>query len=218
MTNAMNLPAPARASTRAAAGVLAVLTLRRNTAARLLLALVLAVLMTLFNTPARAGEGHDHGDAPATSSGPVAPRFSAHSDLFEAVGVLAGGELSILIDRYDSNEPVLGAVVEIESGGFKAKAAFHADHGDYSAPAESFAKPGTYAITLTVTAGDQTDLLAAELVVPDPEAAHAHAGASHPRPRWLGGGLAALLVLAGAGLAWRRHQRRSHAALSSAAI
>ena len=41
-------------------------------------------------------------------------------------------ELSVTIDRYDSNEPVLGAAVEVESDGMRAAAQFHADHGDYA--------------------------------------------------------------------------------------
>lgn len=134
------------------------------------------LISSLFTVvPAYAGDGHNHGEeAPAASASAITPRFSAHSDVFEAVGLLNGDELSILIDRYGSNEPVLQAKVEVESGSVKLLAAFHADHGDYNLPSAPFKKPGTYAITLTITAGDQTDLLVGELVVPDPEADHAH--------------------------------------------
>lgn len=154
-----------------------------------------AVLLLVLAVPAFAGEGHDHGEAPAAASGPALPRFAAHSELFEAVGVLNGKELSILIDRFDSNAPVLGAKVDIESGSLKSPAAFRADHGDYSVPGDTFNQPGTYAITLTVMAGDQTDLLAAELVVPAPDIDHAKESATRPWPRW-GAWLAALVGLA----------------------
>lgn len=155
----------------------------------------------LLAVSAFAGEGHDHGEAPAAAGSPTLPRFAAQSELFEAVGVLKGKELSILIDHFDSNAPVLGAKVELESGSAKLPAAFHADHGDYSAPGDAFSKPGTYAITLTVTAADQTDLLAAEMVVPYPEAAQAGEAATRPWLRWTAWlaalpGLALLTVLA----------------------
>ena len=49
---------------------------------------ILAALMLSAAWPAWAGEGHDHGDAPAAMAGPALPRFTAVSELFELVGVL----------------------------------------------------------------------------------------------------------------------------------
>ena len=40
------------------------------------------------------------------------PSFEARSEAFELVGRLQGGELSILINRFATNEPVLNATVE----------------------------------------------------------------------------------------------------------
>ncbi len=69
-------------------------------------ALLLVTTATL-PLPALAGgdasDGHAHDAAPATTRGPALPRFTAQSDLFELVGVLNSGELSMLIDRYDSS-------------------------------------------------------------------------------------------------------------------
>jgi hypothetical protein len=146
---------------------------------------LMAALLLSAQLPLFAGEGHSHDPAPAAASGSALPRFSAHSDLFEAVGVLNAAELSVLIDRYETNEPVLNAKVEIESGSFKSVAAFHSEHGDYSAPAQAFRKAGTYPITLTVMAGDQTDLLTGELVVPEPDAGFTHAAPGKPWGLWL---------------------------------
>lgn len=139
--------------------------------------------VALFQTPffASAGPGHDHGDAAPVATGKASPRFEAHSDLFEAVGVLAAGELSVLIDRYKNNEPILNAKVELESGAFKANGAFHADHGDYSFSSKAFEKPGTYPISLTISANDEVDILAGNLVVPVAEAGHSH---SHFPANW----------------------------------
>lgn len=169
--------------------------------------MLLACLLLTVQVPLFAGEGHSHDAAPVGTAGPALPRFTAHSDLFEAVGVLDGAEFSVLIDRYETNEPVLGAQVELESGSLKSQLAYHADHAGYSMPSEAFKKPGTYAITLTVTAGEQTDLLTGELVVPDPEAVHASDTPSKPWGLW--SGIAAALLALAAVVIWRLRQPRA---------
>lgn len=174
---------------------------------------VFALLALAVSASAFAGEGHDHGEA-KTPAGAVAasPRFQGHSDLFEVVGILKGTELSIMIDRYATNEPVLNATVELESGALKKTAAFHAEHGDYSLPAESFRKPGTYPITLTIVSGKDTDLVAGDLVVPDPEAGHDHSAESASGlMKWFKPAAAAALSLVILGIAasmWRRRRVR----------
>lgn len=120
--------------------------------------------------PGAHGPNGEHLDAPAASSsaGKVAPRLEAHTDLFELVARLGGGELSILIDRYATNEPVLDASVEVESGGLKAAAAFRADHGDYAIADAALLKrlsaTGEHALVITVQAGADADLLDGTLV------------------------------------------------------
>ncbi len=162
---------------------------------------LLAVLLVSAQTPLLAGEGHAHGEAPAAARGPATPRFTAHSDLFEAVGLLGTQAFTVLIDRYETNAPVLDARVEVESGSLKSPLVFHADHGAYSMPAGPFQRPGTYPVTLTVVAGDQTDLLTGELVVPDPEAGHAHGAAARPWGTWAA--LALALLAAASTVVWR---------------
>lgn len=170
--------------------------------------LVAALLVTANVT---AGPGHDHGDTPPANTGKASPRFEAHSDLFEAVGVVGASELSIVIDRYHSNEPLLNAKVELESGGTKLVGAFHVEHGDYSFAVKPFEKPGTYPITLTITAGDDVDILAGNLLVPAAEAMHTHADVPMVWKRWAA--IGALIVGAGIAvmlLARRRSERLSH--------
>lgn len=186
----------------------------------LAMSLMLLLMMTALQ-PSWAGPGHDQGDAPAAVAGTGSPRFTAHSDLFEAVGMLTGDELSITLDRYATNEPVLKANIELEAGSYKAVAIFHADHGDFSIPATAFKKPGTYAIVLTVTAGDQTDLLTGELVVPDLKASPLRDDHGRPWLRWLGYlAVTLLLVAIAAGLLRKRKANitlRSNATLLIAA-
>jgi membrane fusion protein, heavy metal efflux system len=134
-----------------------------------------ALFLFLVAGSAGAGPGHDHGpDAPVAAAGAPSPRFTANSDLFEVVGILSSQELSVFVDRFASNEPITQGKVEIESGAYKGVGVLHNDIGDFVFPVKAFANPGSYPITLTVTAGDDVDILAGNLVVPDPHAGHDH--------------------------------------------
>ena len=120
--------------------------------------------------PGAHGPGGEHLDAPGTTAtaGSSTPRAESKSETFELVARLEGGALSILIDRYDTNEPVLGASVDIESAGAKAKASFRAEQGDYivTEPAmlKLLAGPGTHSLIFTISAGKDSDLLDAKLI------------------------------------------------------
>jgi hypothetical protein len=107
--------------------------------------------------------------------------MEAKSEAFELVARLSGGELSILIDRFETNEPVLNAQVEVESGKLKAVAKFHADQGDYAvddaALLGALGQPGTHPIVVTLIAGKESDLLEGTLHVTtavSPETGHRH--------------------------------------------
>ncbi len=186
-----------------------------------------AVLISLWTLPAGAapgahGPGGEHLDQPGTAaSGSGAPRMEASSEAFELVATLHDGELSILIDRYDTNEPVLQAMLEVESGGHKAKATFHADHGDYAvddkALLATLARPGEHALVFTLLAGKESDLLDGMLRVRAAAAGgdhgHAHDGDGDPhhgleRAGWTGAAIG-LLGLIGAAAWWRRRRSSS---------
>ena len=153
--------------------------------------------------PAHAGEGHDHGNAaPTTATGPALPRFAAVSETFELVGVLDGRQLTLYLDRAADNTPVTQAQIELEIGSAKLQAT---PHGDAYAVELADAPPhGVLPITATVTAGNDTDLLAAELDLHDD---HTHEAEHTPwrrYARW--GGLVALGIAAAGGLViWGRH-------------
>lgn len=127
----------------------------------------LAALMCgfAFAGPGAHGPNGEHLDAPAgvLSGGVAVPRVEARSELFEIVARVEGGALSILVDRYATNEPVLAADVEVESGSFKGKAKFRREQGDYAvadaALLSALSAPGSHPIVFTVTAGKDADLL-----------------------------------------------------------
>jgi hypothetical protein len=130
--------------------------------------------------PGAHGPNGEHLDVGGAGAGPAnaVPRLESHSDTFELVATLAGDELSILVDRYDTNEPVLGATVEVESGPLKAVAKFHTDHGDYAVDSkpllEQLSRPGEHPLVITIVAGDQSDLLEGMLKVTPEQLGHGH--------------------------------------------
>lgn len=162
--------------------------------------LVLTGLLVLAG-PAWAHGGEDHGDEAMAVNTTGLPRVEAHTELFELVGQLDGQELSLLIDHYDSNAPVLGAKVTVESGGIEAAANFRAGQGDYAVTDERLLallrQSQEHALVFTVTLGDDSDLLDGTLRRPQVVAPAEHA-AGLPWAQLLGGlaVFAALLVAA----------------------
>lgn len=113
--------------------------------------------------PGAHGPNGEHLDAPAAAAGAVVPRLETFTEAFELVGQLSGGELSIMIDRYETNEPVLNGTLEVQYKNLKATAKFHADMGDYAVddPAllAAISKPGAHPLLFTLVAGEESDLL-----------------------------------------------------------
>lgn len=196
---------------------------------RLLAAAAMALLLAnpaALAAPGAHGPNGEHLDGPATMRAASSlPRVEAKSEAFELVAELRAGELAILVDRYDSNEPVLGAKLEVESGSLKAAATFRAEQGDYvvtdAAMLKALAAPGEHGLVFTLVDGKDSDLLDGTLVGTAARAAasakddhgHAHGGDDHghdhelERAAWIGAGVAALGLIGG--VAWwrqRRHQ------------
>lgn len=177
--------------------------------------LYLFLIAALVLAPARASPGAhgpngEHLDGPATTVGGGAlPRVETFSEDFELVAQLSGAELSVLIDRYDTNEPVLQGQLEVEYQGLKAKATFHPDLGDYAIDdarlLKALSAPGKHALLFTLVAGEESDLLEGTL-----EVGADHAEAPHPAPawRWMLGAALFAAAIAAAFIARRRIQRK----------
>ena len=167
---------------------------------------LLLAAMTIAAAPflpslAHAGEGHDHGDAAPAARGAALPRFAAVSEAFELVGVLNGRQITLYLDRSADNSPVTEALIELEIGGAKLKAEKHEDAFEVVLAAEP--TPGVLPITATVTAGQDTDLLAGELDLHE----EAHTVEAAPVPSWkeyAAWGAAALAALVAVTLIGRR--------------
>lgn len=169
-------------------------------------AFMTAVLLAL-SMPLLAHEGHDHGAAAKPVDVRLAPRFELRSEDFELVGVLAGKDLIIYLDRAADNAPVPGAQIEIDGQGIKGLASEMAD-GVYQLATPSLMQAGKYPLTITVQAGEIVDLLSASLEVGEVAAAVTDAG--HPdRNWWLYAGTP-LLLLAGGLIVHRLRRQPQH--------
>ena len=176
--------------------------------------------LTTWAGPGAHGPNGEHLDAPKTGQAnamQASLQIEAKSDLFELVATLGGGELSIFIDRFATNEPVLQAQVEVESGELKAQAKFQAGRGHYAiddpAMLKKLSTPGEHPLVITVLAGKDSDLLDAVLRVPASSAVHDH----HVHWEWWGLGALATLVLVGIAASRLRNQRQRRFSLGGQA-
>lgn len=163
-----------------------------------LVALACAAWIAAAAPQALAGDGHDHGDAPAAASGPALPRFAVASETFELVGVINGKRLTLYLDRYADGSPVKDAKLELELelGGVKVPVESH-DVGEFEAMLAQELKPGSLAVSAMVLAGAESDLLAGELDIhdegPTDKATHAHGWREYAT--WAGAAAAVLVAL-----------------------
>ncbi|VTZ50661.1 Multidrug efflux pump subunit AcrA (Membrane-fusion protein) [Methylocella tundrae] len=111
-----------------------------------------------------AHEGHDHETAAPVASNNF-PRAEAASSAFELVAIKQGAELETWLDRFETNEPVRDAIIDVETPAGPATAV-KAPNGSYRIPAAWASAPGRYDLIFTVTDGGNVDVLTATLVVP----------------------------------------------------
>ncbi|MFC0253626.1 hypothetical protein [Massilia consociata] len=182
-----------------------------------LLPLLLAAMLCM--APALAGPGAhgpngEHLDGPAATGGTGVPYLETFTESFELVGRLSGGELSIMVDRYETNEPVLGADLAVQYKNLKARATFHADMGDYAVDdpklLAAISQPGAHALSFTLVAGEESGRLEGTLQVAEPAHDHDHDDHDDHRAgtRWLLAAVAAAVVIAAAFLVRRLRQRQ----------
>jgi len=112
--------------------------------------------------------GHEHGDEekPLAVEQEV-PRLTVESELFQLVGVNDGNTLTIYLDEYATNIPIENALVEIT----KDADTFIAEEispAVYELKGEWLHEVGKHDLVISVTAGENIDLLLAELMVSAP--------------------------------------------------
>jgi membrane fusion protein, heavy metal efflux system len=125
----------------------------------------LLFIVCLTAPMASAHDGHDHGAPPTPVSTTIAPRIDASSDIFELIGVLRGGRLTLFVDRFITNEPVTDAEIEVETPAGTLKASRNPD-GTFALDA-GWAKLGeAHNLIITVKAGAEVDVLTGQLKIP----------------------------------------------------
>lgn len=122
----------------------------------------------LLITPALGHEGHDHGDAPPVLTLQTAPRASSSAPPFELVAVAKGTMLTIYLDHFETNMPIVGAAIDIEtpSGPMQAQPSDDV----YLLEADWIAATGTHELLFTVADASNIDFLTASLTIPAPAA------------------------------------------------
>lgn len=128
----------------------------------------LAALFCVAASVAIAHEGHDHGDAPPPITVQTAPRATAASALFQLVAVAQDGSLTVYLDEFDTNTPIVAAVIDVETPAGPAVATPEGEIYRLDAPWSHTS--GEHELLFTVTSGSDVDFLTATLSVAAPPA------------------------------------------------
>jgi hypothetical protein len=172
-------------------------------------ALAAAALISIANPGTLlAHEGHDDVSQAPAAPASVSPRGEAHSDKFELVAVAQAGTLTLYVDDYRSNAPVEKASVEIETPD-GPKTATALGNGIYRLDAPFLAKGGHIDLIVTVTSGDDSDILPISIDVPELQTAN-----GNPASKWFeplthspwSAGIAGFAL--GGALVWTLRRRR----------
>jgi RND family efflux transporter MFP subunit len=120
--------------------------------------------------------GHEDDDATRSAlASSTYPRVSAHSELYELVGIVRGERLTIYLDHFATNEPVADAKVKVAIGDTEPVDAEPTENGVYTISFPRLARTGSVELVFNVTAASGDDLLVGALTFPtdmEPTAAH----------------------------------------------
>lgn len=121
--------------------------------------------LTLNLSVSLAHEGHDHGDEEkSTIVSSAFPRATARSDLYEVVGILKNGELSIFIDDAVSNKPITDAKLQVTIGDTAAIEAERTADG-YNVALPDPNRTGSVEVIFAINAKKGDDLLVDSLAL-----------------------------------------------------
>jgi RND family efflux transporter MFP subunit len=135
--------------------------------ARRVAALLCAAGIVVGSSASFAHEGHDHDDAARSAlASSTYPRVTAQSELYELVGILRSGRLSIYLDHLATNEPVSDAKVSVTIADSKPVDADSTENGVYAIAFPGLARIGSVEVIFSVTATAGDDLLVGSLTLP----------------------------------------------------
>ncbi len=130
-------------------------------------ALYLAAVPLYFQAaaPVLAHDGHDHNATAPAPIASIAPRAEATSETHELVTVARDGVLSIYVDRFQTNEPVDGATIDVETPAGPQTVGGKSGE-PYRLDAPWSGKAGSYDLIFTITTNGNIDILPLTLVIP----------------------------------------------------
>lgn len=135
--------------------------------------------------PGAHGPNGEHLDAPGTGStvNDATPRTETFTENFELVARLYSTELSVLVDDYNTNVPVLNGTLQVQVADLTSQATFHKDAGDYAFDDQALLallqQPGEHELIFTLTTPTQNDLLLATLKSTGTATEHVEHGHPH---------------------------------------
>lgn len=131
--------------------------------------LSLTLILSGFFSVAMAHEGHQHEKDKPGSIVAVAPTLTAVSENYELVAVLQARQMTVYLDQFKSNAPVIDAELEFDFSGTIVKATRNAD-GTYSVTLpKNIDLKSSLPVTVTIIAAAGADLLSGDLVIPNSE-------------------------------------------------
>jgi membrane fusion protein, heavy metal efflux system len=120
---------------------------------------VAGVFLSL-STPLAHEGGHEDDDATRSAlSSSTYPRVTAQSELYGLVGIVRGERLSIYLDHFATNEPVVDAKVKVAIGDTEPVDAERTENGVYTISLPRLARTGSVEVVFNVTAASGDDLL-----------------------------------------------------------
>lgn len=159
-----------------------------------------AFLMAGIFAVANAHEGHKHDKEIQPQSNVVAaPTLTAVSENYELVAIVQDRQMTIYLDQFASNAPIIDADLELDFSGTVVKATRNAD-GTYAATLpKNIDLKRSLPVTVTILAPAGADLLSGDLVISVAE--------QHSRwiSLWLIVALVASIIVLLAWLAYRRN-------------
>jgi membrane fusion protein, heavy metal efflux system len=126
---------------------------------------VAGVFLSL-STPLAHEGGHEDDDATRSAlSSSTYPRVTAQSELYGLVGIVRGERLSIYLDHFATNEPVVDAKVKVAIGDTEPVDAERTENGVYTISLPRLARTGSVEVVFNVTAASGDDLLVGGLTL-----------------------------------------------------
>lgn len=141
--------------------------------------LCLMLAFTVVASPGAHGPNGEHLDMEQSQQQDQQPKFEAFTESFELLAEVFPQQLIIYLHDFETNVPVKGANIELETGTLSATASFDEAKNHYVVANTDFLSmlnsAGEHEVIATVLTENNSDLLLANFVVPDAHSNDQHA-------------------------------------------